>query len=289
LLQRALAAAAQEMSVFPLRPRSKVPAFTGWQEQATRDPEQIRRWFSCSPYNIGVSTGPSNLLVIDLDDGHGDTPPTEFPHARTGRDVLAGLVAAVGEPYPGDTFTVATPTGGTHLYFRHPVDGPRLGNTIGLLGWKIDTRGHGGYVVGGGSVRLEGYYRVARRAAIAPLPRWLAERLVPAELEPPPQPPWPTGRPSSASAREAYVRAAVRDECAEVIAALHGTRHYRLLRAARVLGEFVGAGVLSLETARAELRAAAAHHNGVEQWSRATAHRAIDDGLAYGQRRPRIW
>jgi hypothetical protein len=66
----------------PLRPRSKVPAFTGWQEQATRDPHQIRRWFSRSPYNIGISAGPSNLLVIDLDDRHGPHHPMPSPWRR---------------------------------------------------------------------------------------------------------------------------------------------------------------------------------------------------------------
>lgn len=49
---------------------------------------------------------------------------------------------------------MATPTGGTHPYFAAPVDGPELRNTQGAaggLGWLVDTRAAGGYVVGAGS------------------------------------------------------------------------------------------------------------------------------------------
>ena len=53
---------------------------------------------------------------------------------------------------PADTCTVATPSGGLHLYYRAPAEDERLRNTAGTLGWKVDTRAHGGYVVAPGSV-----------------------------------------------------------------------------------------------------------------------------------------
>jgi hypothetical protein len=60
---------------------------------------------------------------------------------------------------PDRTYTVATASGGEHLYFRQPV-GLQLRNTQGEhgsgLGWCIDTRGHGGFVVAAGSRRMDG-------------------------------------------------------------------------------------------------------------------------------------
>lgn len=110
LLQRALAAAAQGFFVFPLAPKGKVPAQRGWQEQATHDPERICAWFRERAHNIGIATGPSWLLVIDLDDAHGQQAPDRWAGARHGRDVLARLAADAGEPVPTDTFSVATPS-----------------------------------------------------------------------------------------------------------------------------------------------------------------------------------
>jgi hypothetical protein len=52
-----------------------------------------------------------------------------------------------GHQLPADTYTVETPSGGRHSYFRQP-SAQQLGSSAGRIGWKIDTRGHGGYVVG---------------------------------------------------------------------------------------------------------------------------------------------
>ena len=69
--------------------------------------------------------------------------------------MLAALCERHGQPLPFETFMVRTGRGGLHLYFTAPP-GVRLGNTAGELGrglgWLIDTRGHGGYVVAPGSV-----------------------------------------------------------------------------------------------------------------------------------------
>ncbi|MBV9314516.1 MAG: bifunctional DNA primase/polymerase [Pseudonocardia sp.] len=58
---------------------------------------------------------------------------------------------------------------GNALYFHAPK-GTHLGNTVGKLGWQIDRRGVGGYVVAPGSVRSDGYYTIIDTAAVAPLP-----------------------------------------------------------------------------------------------------------------------
>jgi hypothetical protein len=70
------------------------------------------------------------------------------------------LAADAGERYPGHTFTVTTPSGGRHLYFRIPTD-VAVRNAVGRLGWKIDTRGSGGFVAAG-SIHRDGRDRITR-------------------------------------------------------------------------------------------------------------------------------
>lgn len=153
--------AARGLAVFPLGPGSKKPAIEDWPHAATTDRDQITRWWAEAPYNIGVATGPSNLLVIDLDQPKHTSERVPEPWngrgAPCGRDVLDLLADDAGQRLPR-TWTVTTPSGGQHLYYRQP-DAAQLGNTAAKLGWRIDTRGHGGYVVGAGSVTRGQLYR----------------------------------------------------------------------------------------------------------------------------------
>ena len=119
LRRAAFLAAAAGYYVFPVRPRRKTPAIEDWEHAATQDAVQIGRWWRL-PYNIGIATGRSGLVVVDLDHGHGQPAPEAFRGARDGLDVLTRLAAAAGAPVPTDTFTVLTPTGGRHLYVRAP-------------------------------------------------------------------------------------------------------------------------------------------------------------------------
>ena len=91
----------QGLFVFPLAPGRKVPlADKNWEAAATTDHLTIARTWQQAPYNIGVATGPSRLLVVDLDlpKTADDLPPAEWGSrgAMSGADVLA-LVAA----FPG--------------------------------------------------------------------------------------------------------------------------------------------------------------------------------------------
>jgi hypothetical protein len=298
LLDAALCAAAAGCYVFPVRPGSKIPALhgardckrtgacagghQGWEQRATRDETQIRTWWR-HPFNIGIAAGRSGLLVVDLDDAHGETPTDDrWSGARHGRDVLAMLAEQAGQPLPTDTLHVLTPTGGSHLYFRVPA-GASFRNTASTLGWKIDTRADGGFIVGPGSVRREGTYRVARRGPIAELPGWLATALTP------PPPPTPTATaialPDTRASR--YLAAIVDDETDTVRRAAKGARRATLLAAARTLGRLVGGGELPQPEAHAALLHAAAAHIGVEQFTRAEAEKTITDGMAYGMQLPR--
>lgn len=280
LMRIALEAADAGYAVFPLRPRSKKAAITDWESTATREHDDIRRWWQTVPHNVAIACGPSGLHVLDLDEAHGHAPPPDWPDARNGQDVLARLATAAGHPYPGATYTVDSPNGGQHLYFRAPAE-PELRSTVGRLGWRIDTRGAGGYIVAAGSVLAAGSYRARNNAAIAPLPSWLIEALTP----PPPAQPaalaLPTGRAS------AYLAAIVHGEAEAVAQAAPGQRHTTLLRAAGRLGQLVGSGELDEHTASTALRQSAYHHIGHDAFTAREADRTIADGLAWGQQRPR--
>ena len=138
-------------------------------------------------------------------------------------------------------------------------------------------------MVGAGSIRAEGRYRVARPGPLRELPGWLRQALTP----PPPRlPVYPSRRPRGPV--RAYVHAIVEAEAGLVAAAPTGTRHTTLLRAALKLGNLVGSGELDEQTARVALAEAAAGHIGVDGCTEREVSQTITDGLEYGRGRPRI-
>jgi hypothetical protein len=309
LLAAALAAAERGWQVFPLVPGAKRPAFpdhpadrctgtdprcrhghAGWEQRATTDPDRIRRAWSVTPYNIGVACGPSGLVVVDLDVPKtvDDTPPARWAQqdARHGLDVLTLLAHTAGQPPPLDTHTVTTPTGGTHLYYHHPA-GVVLRNTEGEtgrgLGWKVDTRAHGGYVVAAGSLIDGRPYTTTDDRPPAELPGWLTAALTPAA---PPAPARPVALPSR-NRRDRYIASAVAAEVARVESASRGERNRTLYIAATALGQLVAGGCLSEEHARDALMHAAAAALAVGAYSPTQLHATITSGLRTGGKRPR--
>jgi bifunctional DNA primase/polymerase-like protein len=281
-MNRRLMAAAYELTtrgwfVFPLRSYDKRPVrgFTRWEERATRDPQSVYHWWSDGPYNIGVATGPSSLVVIDCDAGRGDTPPSQWAGARDGLDVLARLARERGERISA-TLSVRTPSGGLHLYFRAP-GGISLGNTTGKLGWHIDTRGIGGYVVGPGSVGSAGAYTILRERAIAPLPGWMTEALAPkASID--------QDHATAVRSSAGYIRTILRGESDRIRTAEPGTRNNALNMAAFRLGQLVGRGELTEQEAMHILTDGASVHVGIHGFTESEMHRTIQSGLTAGQR-----
>lgn len=177
-LDAALSAAARGWHVFPLRPGTKRPALHGeeqcpkirdcagghrkWEDRATTDPDRIRRAWADRPFNVGIATGPSGLLVVDLDlpktNSSQDTPD--------GATTLTALCERAGQAVPA-TYRTRTASGGQHLYFSAP-SGIRMPNSAGKLGRLIDTRAWGGYVIGPGSLTPTGAYTVLDDRAPAP-------------------------------------------------------------------------------------------------------------------------
>ena len=260
---RALRLAERGFAVFPLRPGTKLPAVSrDWERHATSDPDRLARLIRPARANLAVACGPSGLLVLDLDVAKGPGPaatagaaPGSVAGAAPDRGPASGAQAlrelAGGRPIPG-TFTVATPSGGLHLYFRAPQD-IALRNTAGRLGPLIDTRSRGGYVVAPGSVLPSGPYRVASDTPVADLPGWLLRSLLALTSPPPPSGPTPLIRPADGTRFAAYAAAALRNQADLVREARTGTRNDTLNRAAFALGRLVGAGVLDAHLAEAEL------------------------------------
>jgi hypothetical protein len=309
LLRYALAAAARGWAVFPVTPSGKTPAIPGAHpagdpargtcrgtcgrpghgaHDATTDPAVLRAWWAhCPTANIGIATGPSNLLVIDLDlPKPGHTPPAgwDLPGVLDGRDAFALVCERAGRYMPLDTFTVTTRRGGLHLYYAAPA-GLTLGNTSGAagrgLGWCIDTRGAGGYVVGPGShVDLPdgtGTYDVLHAGAAAPLPAWIADLL----SADPNATATPTAAPQAVAVPAGYVGAALRGEVQRVLDARPGTRNHTLNCAAYNLGRHVTTGLLDAELARDTLVQAALAVGLTDP----EAHATITSGLGARTRR----
>jgi len=286
---------------------------TGWEQRATTDPARITRawtddatddatgegWTSGEPYGVGIACGPSGLLVVDLDTPKpGEEPAPKWAElvaeygVRTGGDMLAVLADQHATRVPA-TYTARTISGGLHLYFTAPpIDsaGLRLGNTAGSLGWLIDTRGWGGYVVAPPTSIAGHAYEVVDDRPPAPLPDWLAGALT--------SPPRPaeaasTAVPGREPARvpverlNRYVAAAVAAECRKVTQAHQGSRNHTLFCAAVALGQLVAGGALPEETAHHALTTSAAVHVAAGGFTAAEAEATIRSGFTTGARNPR--
>lgn len=307
-LHAALAAVSRGWHVVPLRPGTKKPAFhgydrcprtgpcrdghRGWEQRALADPEMVR-WYWTSHRgrhcNVGIATGPSRLLVVDLDvPKPGDDPrPAEWdrPDVHTGQDVFLLVCHEAGQVPPVDTYTVATASGGSHLYYAVP-NGIELRNTGGAhgagLGWKVDTRAGGGQVVAAGSILAGQHgsgYTIWLDAPVAPVPGWLCDRLAA-------PPPAPLAAPVQIRHRSAFVDAAVRDTIAR-IRATRTNRNAALYGGAVSLGQLVAGGQLSEREHRAALMDAASGHIAVDAYSARQAEQTIASGLRKGMQHGR--
>ena len=112
--------------LFPCEPMGKLPALSyGWQTRATNDNAELTAWESqMDNLNWGVAAGPSGLFVIDID-------PTGIEAWERLQRENPELRRAVER-----SFTVKTPRGGYHHYFRG--EGP---TTASAIADGIDTRG----------------------------------------------------------------------------------------------------------------------------------------------------
>ncbi|MCF3169898.1 bifunctional DNA primase/polymerase [Streptomyces violaceoruber] len=290
LLSVALHAAERGWHVFPLRPSDKRPALHGetvcpgtgdcaaghrkWEQRATTDPDRIRKAWSAGTFNVGIATGPSGLVVVDLDPVKAKDPKG----TPDGVTSLQALCERAGQTVPA-TYRTRTASGGHHLYFTAP-GGVRLGNSAGRLGKHIDTRAHGGYVVAAGSTLPNGTYEVVDPTDPVPLPEWLYALLTPRQ---PSRALMAAPVPVRASR---YAAAALRAETAAVAGAGEGVRNWTLVRAARALGRFIPSGDLARSEVEAALNSAGLRAGLRKNECRAAVTSALNWSIANNPGRP---
>ncbi|MCX4574541.1 bifunctional DNA primase/polymerase [Streptomyces sp. NBC_01571] len=283
LLNGALTAAARGWHVFPLRPGTKRPALHGeaactrtgvceaghrkWEQRATTDPDRIRATWSRGPFNVGIATGPSGLLVVDLDvpkdNGNADAP--------AGAATFGALCERTGHTVP-TTYRTRTASGGEHLYFTAPAS-VRLANTAGSLAPLVDTRAWGGYVVAAGSTTPAGDYTVTADTTPAALPAWLLRRLE----SPPVRVVAPFVWPTISGSRAAT--AALERECRTVVGAPEGAGNIKLNRCAFKVGRFVAWGDIARNVVEEAFQAAGETRGLTAAECRATIRSALDSSL----------
>jgi P4 family phage/plasmid primase-like protien len=158
-------------SYIQLEPRGKDPLRgSSWGDAPRALIADVQRWAGDGS-NLGVRTGlASSLWVLDVDVDVETGEPTEE---------WTALLAENGLPR---TFTVRTPSGGLHYYFRMP-QGVEVRNDQGkVIAPGVDIRGTGGYVVAPGCFaeydkhgkHFAGTYDVIDDSPIAATPNWIA-------------------------------------------------------------------------------------------------------------------
>jgi hypothetical protein len=127
-----------------------------------------------------MACGPSGIIAIDID-------------VKDGRNGWAAVEERERDwgPLPG-TRTTRTPTGGSHLLFRHPGPEYNIRNNAGTkVGEGVDIRGDGGMVIMPPSQGIKGAYEQQADVLTVALPLRWAEglsapelRMVPVEFRP---------------------------------------------------------------------------------------------------------
>lgn len=268
LLRAAQWYARRGLHVHALQPRGKKPATEHGLLDATTDPIAIDALWTDRRCNVGIATGPSGLVVVDVD---GDA----------GRESLALLEQEYG-PLPATPEVITAR--GRHIYFAR--GDAAIKNSASELAPSIDVRAIGGYVLAPPSVHPTGHVyrwredRGLHEMALAALPLWMAEALAKAEPE---RSAPPVVLPRAGDRFTNYSLAALAAECKAAASAPKSTRNVTLNRSAFCIGQLVGARTLDESLARGALIAAgiAAGLSSRESMS------ATNSGLSSGMRQPR--
>lgn len=146
----------------------KHPKIKGGLKAASVDQNFVAKHFNGKPQNVGIKTGEAYedgfLYVLDVDVKK-DKDGTKFLDEKS-------LIEGLDLP---STYTVKTPTGGLHYYFKTSQP---LKSGVNIPAKGIDIRGAGGYVVSPLSTIGGTEYEVINDADITFSPKWLTDLIV---------------------------------------------------------------------------------------------------------------
>jgi bifunctional DNA primase/polymerase-like protein len=288
-LTAALNLAAAGLPVFPAGP-DKRPLVAGWQEKATTEEEQIRKWWDTHLVALpAIVVGRAGLVVIDCD---------RHPGGKDGIEAFNRLLSA-NDGNLADVPMTRTARSGAHLFFKQPIDEP-LGNRRGELPEGIDVRGVGGFVIAPGAVLPNGQSwrpingtpllaEALKAGTIPELPLWLAD-IIRRNRKPNGQgiAPCPADMPGTDSSLrgQAYAAAALDGVGAELSATPNGKRNQTLNAVAFRMGRLIAREWIDEKTvADALLGACDANKYLREHGHRATI-KTIESGIEAGRKEP---
>jgi hypothetical protein len=168
--QWALHYAQRGWTVFPAPPGEKkshkrAEYSNGARWGATKNPHEIRDDFARWPdAGIGIPTGIENGFVVI---------ETDCKDGKDGEGELRKLEAKYGKlPV---TYSVISPSGSIHYYFRHPGPIYYIKSVANNLAPGIDTKGDAGMVLAPPTARDGKRYEIRGNAPIADMPEWLRD------------------------------------------------------------------------------------------------------------------
>jgi P4 family phage/plasmid primase-like protien len=277
VLDAALLLASQGTPVFPCRADNKRPHTEHGFKDATRDPEQIRAWWRRWPNAmLAAPTGPlMGAWVLDIDDPGLFEGACEIALPSTRR-------SNTGKGY--------------HLFFAWDDAAPIYNAQQSVKGWPFpnlpgaEVRGEGGYVILPPSLHPSGRsYLWLNDCEPSEAPDELLEIVskastpeIKAEVTPLFQ--------QVVTEDHAYGLAALRAECAAIMAAGDGAQENQLNAASLKMGGLVGGGSLSFQTASGQLIAAGLcmrSTNPKDPWTPQVIAAKVERGLRDGMRTPR--
>lgn len=237
--------------LLPVRDKTPMTQYKA-DDAGIRDAAGVGFWLDQGADGFAILTRHSGVAAVDL-----DVKPD-----------VNGVTWWAAQGLPVSPMVGITASGGAHLWFRHRADGRRLPQSAGRIAPGVDTRGDdtNGYAVALGYGRtLTAVVPAAELpeipdAVLALLPVTASSQSTTGVRPSPETSKFAEWIGQRAPQRLSAARAAIARELAAASAPSGPGRGYRdvLMRAAFILGGYVGAGVLSDEEAFTRLEAAAA-------------------------------